>query len=86
VGATCGRAPPPVDGRLGDGGVHDGSHRADEVEAKVQLVMDSKEGRKLRARVAMRREEAMTALEDDMWGHELVPKSTIHPQNTLFQS
>ncbi|RLM58764.1 phosphoinositide phosphatase SAC7-like [Panicum miliaceum] len=43
-----------------------GSIGADKVEAKVQLVMDSEEGRELRARV----EEAMAALEDDMWGHE----------------
>ncbi|RLM84305.1 anthocyanidin 3-O-glucosyltransferase 2-like [Panicum miliaceum] len=37
---------------------------ADEVEAKVRLVMDSEEGRELRARVAARGEEAVAALED----------------------
>ncbi|KAM3355361.1 hypothetical protein ACQJBY_025875 [Aegilops geniculata] len=38
--------------------------KADEVEAKVRLVIEGEEGRQLRARVATRREEAEAALEE----------------------
>ncbi|KAF8751367.1 hypothetical protein HU200_012038 [Digitaria exilis] len=40
-----------------------GFNKADEVEAKLRLVIESKEGRKLKARVAARKKEAEVALE-----------------------
>jgi hypothetical protein len=38
--------------------------KADEVEAKVRLVIEGEDGRQLRARVAARKEEAEAALEE----------------------
>jgi hypothetical protein len=38
--------------------------RAEEVEKKVRLVMESEEGRVIRARAAARKNEAVAALED----------------------
>lgn len=45
-------------------GYRAGFVKADEVEAKVRLVIDGEEGRQLRARVAARKEEAKAALEE----------------------
>ncbi|KAF6997882.1 hypothetical protein CFC21_014051, partial [Triticum aestivum] len=46
------------------GGIHGKFCKAEEVDAKVRLVIEGEDGRQLRARVAARREEAKAALEE----------------------
>ncbi|KAL5229128.1 hypothetical protein ABZP36_017393 [Zizania latifolia] len=50
-------------------GYNSGFVKAEEVEAKVRLVMDSEEGRHLRARSAARKKEAEAALEEGGASH-----------------
>nr|CAB3500867.1 unnamed protein product [Digitaria exilis] len=49
---------------VGMEGYREGFVKAEEVEAKVRLVMESEEGRVVRARAVARKREAMAALED----------------------